>query len=170
MKPSDLQLWGGLECTVNRVRDKYHSQLQRSGHDLRERDLDLFAELGIRTLRYPLLWEQHAGNTPDWSWAGRSMRRLLELKINVIAGLVHHGSGPAYTSLLDNGFAGGLAWHAAAVARRFPEIKFYNPVNEPLTTRNTRSGRRGGSTPGYVTAPVANAKSWGWIASMSFRV
>src|SRR6185369_7451583 len=54
--------------------------------------------------------------------------------IRPIAGLVHHGSGPAYTSLLDPGFAPGLAAHAAAAARRYPWISEWTPVNEPLTT------------------------------------
>jgi dTDP-4-dehydrorhamnose reductase len=56
------------------------------------------------------------------------------LNVRVIAGLVHHGSGPRYTHLLDEGFAPGLAAHARAVAERYPWIKDWTPVNEPLTT------------------------------------
>jgi dTDP-4-dehydrorhamnose reductase len=44
------------------------------------------------------------------------LARLRELSIRPIVGLVHHGSGPAYTNLLDPGFAAGLAAHAEAVA------------------------------------------------------
>ena len=51
-----------------------------------------------------------------------------------IAGLVHHGSGPSFTSLLHDNFATGLAAYAKEVALRFPWIKYYTPVNEPLTT------------------------------------
>jgi dTDP-4-dehydrorhamnose reductase len=51
-----------------------------------------------------------------------------------IVGLVHHGSGPAHTSLLDPGFAEGLADFARAVAERYPWVDGYTPVNEPLTT------------------------------------
>nr|MBA3824886.1 family 1 glycosylhydrolase [Ktedonobacterales bacterium] len=46
----------------------------------------------------------------------------------------HHGSGPRATSLLDPGFAPGLAAYAAAFARRYPWVTQYTPVNEPLTT------------------------------------
>ena len=49
-------------------------------------------------------------------------------------GLVHHGSGPAGTDLLDEGFAEGLARFARAVAERFPWVEDWTPVNEPLTT------------------------------------
>jgi len=55
-----LELWGGVECTLNRVGDTYFDQLQWSGHDRRIEDLDLFAGLGLRALRYPILWEHHA--------------------------------------------------------------------------------------------------------------
>jgi dTDP-4-dehydrorhamnose reductase len=54
--------------------------------------------------------------------------------VRPIVGLVHHGSGPRYTSLIDPGFSGGLAAHARAVAERYPWVADYTPVNEPLTT------------------------------------
>jgi dTDP-4-dehydrorhamnose reductase len=60
--------------------------------------------------------------------------RLRELGVRPIVGLLHHGSGPAYTSLLDPGFPNKLASFAEAVARRYPWIAEFTPVNEPLTT------------------------------------
>ena len=47
---------------------------------------------------------------------------------------MHHGSGPKYTNLLDPDFPDRLADYAAKVARRYPWIKWWNPVNEPMTT------------------------------------
>ncbi len=93
--------------------------------------------MGIRTLRYPLLWERtqpNPGTTPDWTWADHRLRRLRELGIRPILGLVHHGSGPRHTSLVDPDFADGLQAYAAAVASAFPWVDCYTPVNEPLTT------------------------------------
>ena len=49
-------------------------------------------------------------------------------------GLVHHGSGPRHTSLLDPAFPSDLAAYASAVARRYPWVDDYTPINEPLTT------------------------------------
>lgn len=132
-----LELWGGLECTVNRVGDRYFSQLERNGHAVRITDLDLFAGLGIRALRYPVLWEllqPEPDGAIDWSWTDERLLRLRELGIRPIVGLVHHGSGPRHTSLIDPNFAGGLARFAARVAERYPWIDDYTPVNEPLTT------------------------------------
>jgi dTDP-4-dehydrorhamnose reductase len=133
----EVQLWGGIECTVNRIGDTFHSQLQFTGHDRRTLDLEAIASLGIRTLRYPVLWEltdPGAGNPSNWEWPARQLQRLRELAITPIVGLVHHGSGPPHTSLLSDSFAPQLAAYAAEVARRFPWLIWYTPVNEPLTT------------------------------------
>lgn len=131
------ELWGGIECTLNRVGTRWYSQLERNGHLRRPEDLERIAALGIRALRFPLLWEQcapRAGEAPDFHWARSRLKRLGELGIMPILGLVHHGSGPAHTHLLDAEFAPLLAHYAGCVARQFPEVIWYTPVNEPLTT------------------------------------
>jgi dTDP-4-dehydrorhamnose reductase len=132
-----LEIWGGLECTVNRVGDAYFDQLEQLGHSGRTDDIERFAELGLKTLRYPVLWERTAPNglnKINWSWADERLGRLRELGIRPILGLVHHGSGPPETSLTDPGFADGLAEYAHAIAQRYPWIEDYTPVNEPVTT------------------------------------
>ncbi|WP_248323067.1 family 1 glycosylhydrolase [Caballeronia sp. Sq4a] len=132
-----LVLWGGLECTVNRVRDTFFSQLDRNGHATRENDLQRFASLGIRALRYPVLWERTAPSSideADWSWLDARLPTLRALGVEPIAGLLHHGSGPLPGGLLDPHFASRLAEFARAVAERYPWLSYYTPVNEPNTT------------------------------------
>lgn len=132
-----VEPWGGVEPSINRVQDEFHSQLTKSGHLDRIEDLDRIAALGIRTLRFPLLWEQLAPDAPgeiDWTWADLWMARARELGFTLIVGLVHHGSGPRYTSLLDPRFPELLADYARAVAKRYPWVTHYTPINEPLTT------------------------------------
>ena len=132
-----LELWGGIEPTLNRVGDRYHSQLERSGHHARASDLDRCAELGIRRLRYPVLWERtmpRRDGDADWRWPDERLSRLRALGIAPIVGLLHHGSGPRYTSLVDREFPAKLAEFASCVARRYPWVDAYTPVNEPLTT------------------------------------
>ncbi|HYJ85506.1 MAG TPA: SDR family oxidoreductase [Pyrinomonadaceae bacterium] len=131
------EVWAGVECTVNRVGDSYSDQLERSGHAIRVKDLERLADLGVRSIRYPILWERtapEASDRLDWSWADERLGDLQRLGLKPIAGLVHHGSGPPYTSLLDPGFPEKLAAYAGAVAQRYPWITDYTPVNEPLTT------------------------------------
>ena len=132
-----LQLWGGVECTVARLGETYRDQVAETGHRDRDADLDLIASLGIRTLRYPVLWETISPDGPercDWAWHDARFTKLHDLGIAPIAGLIHHGSGPRATNLLDPAFPALLAAHATRVAERFPFIGAYTPINEPLTT------------------------------------
>ena len=131
------ELWAGLECSVVRVGDVWRNQAVETGHANRMEDLDLLASLGVRTMRYPVIWETIAPDEPDecdWRWHDARLGRLRELGIRVIAGLVHHGSGPGYTNLLDPQFPEKLAAFAAKAAGRYPWIEDWTPVNEPLTT------------------------------------
>nr|MCU0635326.1 hypothetical protein [Gemmatimonadaceae bacterium] len=132
-----IEVWGGLECTVNRVGDSYHDQIARSGHAVRIDDLDRIARLGIRRVRYPVLWERVApagASRPRWELVDAHLRRAREVGLAPIAGLVHHGSGPRDTSLLDPAFGEKLAEYAGAVAQRYPWISAWTPVNEPMVT------------------------------------
>jgi dTDP-4-dehydrorhamnose reductase len=134
---NQLEIWGGIECTINRVKNKFFDQCHYSGHYDRSSDIMDIANLGISRLRYPLLWEKHQpekNQEIDWSWTEGQLNKIRTEGIEVIAGLVHHGSGPSYTNLLDKNFPELLAEYAAKVAYQFPWIEYYTPVNEPLTT------------------------------------
>jgi dTDP-4-dehydrorhamnose reductase len=131
------EIWAGIECTVNRVEDDYRDQLQYTGHYTRSSDIEQFAQLGIKALRYPVLWEIHKPRLltkPDWRWIKKQLETIRRKNIIPIAGLLHHGSGPRYTNLFKNDFAALLAEYAFEVAKQFPWIQYYTPVNEPLTT------------------------------------
>jgi dTDP-4-dehydrorhamnose reductase len=121
-----------LECTLNRVGDRQHDQLALTGHYDREEDLDLLGSLGIRTIRYPILWERIERGAADdeaWAFTDRRMSQLRALGIDPIVGLVHHGSGPLDTNLLDPRFPERLAAFAARVAERYPWVRRFTPVN-----------------------------------------
>lgn len=131
-----LEMWAGVECTVNRVGDSYFDQMELSGHSVRIGDLMRLAELGVRTIRYPVLWERVVNDSShyDWSWSDQRLARLQELGITPIVGLLHHGSGPRHTDLLDPHFPEKFKEFAVAVAQRYPWVEHYTPINEPLTT------------------------------------
>ncbi len=130
--PMPLELWGGVECTCNRVGNDYFDQLEFSGHCSRPDDLDWFAQLGIRTLRTGILWERHEER--GWACHDAQVEAIRRAGIRPIAGLLHHGSGPRHTNLLDPAFPEKLASYAEAVAERYPWVNAYTPVNEPNTT------------------------------------
>ena len=133
----NVELWGGHECTVNRIQDSYRDQTLLSGHQDRLSDLSLFADLGIKALRYPVVWERVAPAAPDqrdWTWTDERLNEIRRLGMRPIAGLIHHGSGPAYTSLVSDYFVSLFADYAGAAAERYPWIEDWTTVNEPLTT------------------------------------
>ena len=96
-------------------------------------DYQRFLDLGIKTLRVGLLWERHGGDEP-WRWSDERLHCIRELDIRPIAGLMHHGSGPRHTDLLDPMFPRKLADYARSVAERYAWIDAYTPVNECNTT------------------------------------
>src|SRR5215218_576771 len=130
------EIWGGIECTINRVGDTWFDQLQYAGL-YEKKHIEALTDLGIKKLRFPILWEKHQSHQTteiDWSWTEQQLTFLKAHNIDVIAGLVHHGSGPQFTNMLDERFPELLAAYAKEVALKFPWIEYYTPVNEPLTT------------------------------------
>ncbi|MDP9039467.1 MAG: family 1 glycosylhydrolase [Acidobacteriota bacterium] len=129
----ELEVWGGVEYTHNRVQGRYFDQMDLSGHSQRPGDYELIAALGITTYRFGLLWERFERDR-SWRWADERLDCLKRAGMRPIASLVHHGSGPRHTSLLDPEFPEKLARYAGAVAERYPWVDAYTPVNEPNTT------------------------------------
>lgn len=132
-----LQMWGGIECTLNRVGDRFINQCVKSGHKNRLSDLALIKSLGIKKLRYPCLWEEVAPKDLDqcnWSYLDERLHELKRLDQDIIAGFLHHGSGPNYTSLIDPDFPEKLATYARHFIKRYPWINDFTPINEINTT------------------------------------
>ena len=133
----ELELWVGPEASYVRAGDLVTDELELTGFGSRAGDLRRLASLGAHRTRFPLLWERtwpEGSPSPDWHWADRALQEAQALGLNPVVGLVHHGGGAVPGGLLDPGFAEGLAAYALAVARRYPWVDAYTPVNEPLTT------------------------------------
>lgn len=131
------ELWGGMECTINRIGNTYRDQLFETGYYSRPDNLELLKSLNLKALRYPILWERYEPSSQhgiNWESAQRELKQLHDLNIRPIVGLLHHGSGPVHTNLLDDKFAEKFSSYAGRVASQFPDIEDYCPVNEPLTT------------------------------------
>lgn len=134
----EFEVWASPEPTVARVdAHTVRDQLALTGHDRRDGDVALLASLGIDASRTPVLWERCAPEDPtriDLSWAARRLGLLRDAGIEPIVTLLHHGSGPRYTDLLDSAFPALFGGYAEAVARAFPWVRRWTPINEPLTT------------------------------------
>ena len=132
-------MWGGIECTVNRVGDAYFTQLDRSGHHRRDDDLARFAALGIRALRYPVLWETTA---PD----GLDTRRLVVGRPRASPSCARLGIAPdrrprpprqraaPHQPARSRASPPGWPSSPAPSPRATRGSSDWTPVNEPLTT------------------------------------
>ncbi len=133
----EIPVWGGIECTINRLQDNFYDQLAMSNFYSSDAAIEAIDACNIKTLRFPILWEKHQPSLAtkiDWSWAERQLCLLQKKKIDPIIGLLHHGSGPIFTNLLDKKFPELFAAYALQVASKFPWVNLYTPINEPLTT------------------------------------
>jgi dTDP-4-dehydrorhamnose reductase len=120
-----------------RIGSRLVDQVELTGHGVRPADLDLLSWLGVEAVRYPLLWGRSLPDprgAPDWRWSDDRLSALRRRGIRPILGLLHHGGEPVGIALGDPGYAEAFASYAGQVARRYPWVDTYIPVNEPLTT------------------------------------
>ena len=142
------EIWAGPECSFLTVGDWRCDQLALTGHDGRADDIDRLASLGVRAVRYPILWGRAdpPALATDWAWADARLGRLADLGIEPIAGLLHHGFGPL--DPFDPDWPSAFGRYALEVARRYPDVTTFLPINEPLTT--ARFGALYGWWPPYA--------------------
>jgi beta-glucosidase/6-phospho-beta-glucosidase/beta-galactosidase len=96
------------------------------------RDLELVRELGLRHLRYgPPLYRIHRGpGRYDWAFTDDVVAAMDELGITPIMDLCHFGVPDWLENFQNADFPARLAEYAEAFARRYPQVRFYTPVNE----------------------------------------
>ncbi len=133
-----LEIWASPEPTVARIDGTtVRDQCTETGWSTRADDVERIADLGVGGCRFPVLWEHAAPDdprAPDFRAERARVERLRERGVEAILTLLHHGSGPRYTDLLDPAFPELFAGYAAAAARAFPAVRRWTPINEPLTT------------------------------------
>jgi beta-glucosidase/6-phospho-beta-glucosidase/beta-galactosidase len=142
-QPLAFEWLAGIEDTfitapsprTGRTLDEY----ELTGHyDRWREDVERFAELGLRAVRYGIPWHRinPAPGAWDFGWADGPLERLLELGIQPVVDLVHYGL-PAWIegAYLHPDFAERMAEYAARVAERYRgRIHTYTPLNEPRIT------------------------------------
>jgi dTDP-4-dehydrorhamnose reductase len=133
-----LELWASPEPTFARIdATTVRDQSAETGLDVRLDDAERIAALGVTASRTPVLWERVSPDDPhqrDYREPERRLNGLRAAGIEPIVTLLHHGSGPQYTDLLDPAFPMWFAEYAEATARAFPWVRRWTPINEPLTT------------------------------------
>ncbi len=155
----------GIECSAPVIAGGIRrDELVLTGHrDRVEEDLDLVVELGITHLRYGIPFHLVAAD-PDrfeWSWTDRALSAIHERGIEPIADLLHFGVPDDLWGFGDPRLIDRYEPYVRAFAERYPWVRWYTPVNEPLisalfSAHNGWWNERGTSDRAFVAA-LANA-------------
>ena len=95
-------------------------------------DFQLVKDLGIEYLRYgaPYYQTHLAPDKYDWAFADETFAELERLDITPIVDLCHFGVPDWLGDFQNPDFPELFAAYAEAFARRFPQARYYTPVNE----------------------------------------
>jgi hypothetical protein len=126
----------GIECSAPLIEGGVRQdELVKTGHDQRvEEDLALVAGFGIRYLRYGIPFHIVAAEPgrSDWRWTDRAMSGLQATGIEPIVDLLHFGLPDDLWGFGDPRLPSRFASFAESFAERYPWVRYYTPVNEPL--------------------------------------
>ena len=129
----------GIECSYPTIKKGKlrRDLLDECGHYEHWRDdLRLVQELGLRVLRYGLpYYRMHLGpDTYDWAFADEVMAEMQRLEITPILDLLHFGVPDWIGNFQNPELPVHFAKYAGAVAKRYPWVRYYTPVNEIYVT------------------------------------
>ena len=138
-QPNNFMFATGIECsnpTIDHGRTR-RDQLQECGHYERWReDFALVKEMGLKVLRYGLPYHKtHLGpGQYDWEFADQVMAEMQRLEITPILDLLHFGVPDWLGNFQNPELPIHFADYAAAVADRYPWVRYYTPINEIYVT------------------------------------
>jgi hypothetical protein len=136
---SNFMFATGIECSYPTIKNKtlMRDLLAECKHyDNWKTDLGLVKELGLKVLRYGLPYYaiQKSIDNYDWSFADEVMNEIKKLEITPILDLMHFGVPDWIGDYQNPELPIFFSKYAGAVAKRYPWVKFYTPVNEIYVT------------------------------------
>lgn len=130
----------GFECSAPVVRGGIRQdELLKTGHwDRYAEDYALAASFGIRYVRWGVPFHIVAPSDRlsdfDWRWTDGALAALRDAGLEPILDLLHFGLPDDITAVGDPRLVKRFKIYARAVAERYPWVRYYTPVNEPLVT------------------------------------
>ncbi len=129
----------GIECSNPTIKGGTvrRDLLAECGHyDRYKEDLGLVKEMGLKVLRYGLPYPvvSRREGRYDWDFADAAMAEIQRLGITPILDLLHFGVPDWIGDFQNPELPLHFANYAAAVAKRYPWVRFYTPVNEIYVT------------------------------------
>ncbi len=160
--PGNFMFASGIECSNPTIQGGTlrRDELAECGHyDCWRQDFGLVREIGLKYLRYGLpIHKIFLGpGRYDWSFADEVMNELRRLDIAPILDLLHFGVPDWIGNFQNPELPLHFAEYAGAVAKRYPWVRWFTPVNEIFVTARN-SGKDGlwneqlRTDDGFVTA------------------
>ncbi len=145
--PGNFMFATGIECSYPTIKNGTvrRDQLRECGHyDRYKEDLGLVKEMGLNVLRYGLpYYSMHKGPGQfDWEFADLAMAEIKRLGITPILDLMHFGVPDWIGDFQNPELPVHFSDFCAAVAERYPWVRYYTPVNEIYVTARI-SGKDG---------------------------
>lgn len=112
-------------------------QYAASGHlEELDRDLGDVAGLGIGVWRYGMPWRltEPSAGTYDWTLWDRALEACGRHGLEPVIDLCHFGLPDHYGGFCDPGWVDGFVRYVEAFLARYPEPRWFTPVNEPGIT------------------------------------
>ena len=126
----------GIECSAPTIaRGLRQDELRKTGHWERyAEDFALIAGYGIRYVRYGIPFHVVAREPDafDWDWTDRALESLRQHGLEPIIDLVHFGVTDDLAGMGDPRLLDRYTSYTQAFVERFPWVRYYTPMNEPL--------------------------------------
>ena len=130
----------GFECSAPVIAGGIRQdEIKKTGHWERfGDDFSLAASFGISFVRFGLpfhvICPSDDASAFDWRWADNAMLALRDAGLEPILDMLHFGLPDDISAVGDPRLVRRYEVYAAAVAERYPWVRYYTPVNEPLVT------------------------------------
>jgi beta-glucosidase/6-phospho-beta-glucosidase/beta-galactosidase len=160
--PNNFMFATGIECsypTIDHGKTRRDMLAECDHYNRYKEDLGLVKEIGLKVLRYGLPYYniQTGPGKYDWEFADLAMEEIKRLGITPILDLMHFGVPDWLENFQNPDLVVHFADYCEQVAKRYPWVRYYTPVNEIYVTARS-SGKDGvwneqlKSDKGFVTA------------------
>jgi beta-glucosidase/6-phospho-beta-glucosidase/beta-galactosidase len=160
--PNNFMFATGIECsypTIDHGKTRRDMLAECDHYNRYQEDLGLVKEMGLKVLRYGLPYYsiQKSAGKYDWEFADLAMAEMQRLGITPILDLMHFGVPDWLGNFQNPELPVHFADYCEQVAKRYPWVRYYTPVNEIYVTARS-SGKDGvwneqlKSDQGFVTA------------------
>ena len=160
--PGNFMFATGIECsypTINQGKTRRDMLAECDHYNRYKEDLGLVKLMGIKVLRYGLPYYkiQLSPDKYDWEFADLALAEIQRLGITPILDLMHFGVPDFIGDFQNPELPVHFANYCEEVAKRYPWVRFFTPVNEIYVTAKF-SGKDGvwneqlKTDQGFVTA------------------